>query len=188
MYESTSTSIVGSVVLTSKINNQTLQTVIRLPTRSLSASSSAPSGQPAYVGVGVSYAAGIYPPHEHPTNMRIYGTTITTPPPNMYEDRTLFFTFVWDSTGGNVYGQDLSDLSQTQVEEYVTYSGDGSNAVDAMGNPVFIPVSPPFPLNWAFSNPSTGGTDGNTPPLYDEHDHPSPFTHFFSAAQFTGTQ
>lgn len=166
------------------VDNTFLQTTITLPVRNLSAACSKGTAYAWQFQVKVGYSASVYPTHEHPTNMRVYGTPLTTTPPNASQDGTLHFQFVWDSTSGKVYGQNLSELSSTWVSEYVTYSEDGQHVTTT-----FTPVSPPFPANWHIDDPTTGGgTRGDLPPLGDEHEYPSAFVSPYSAKQFTGSQ
>jgi hypothetical protein len=129
------------------------------------------SGGPGTGGqfyVSCDYFVSVYDyDHEHPINWRRQGDPTTTPP------GTLHFNYVWDSTSGKAYPafNPISDLFHCTMREWVGYTGDGTNYVQA-GNKYFQPFSPPFGLDWGplLRNPSTPGFSATRiQPVPDDH-------------------
>jgi hypothetical protein len=137
------------------------------------------SGNPVFNGaVSVNLTAAVYPWHAHPTNMRVL-------PPVTSGQGVLNFKFVWDSTSGATYGQDLSELQNIEIREYVTYSGDGTYGTAGS----FLPADPPWAYDAPVENPQTGATQrGDSPPLLDQHVWLSGFHEPLRNSTFYGTQ
>jgi hypothetical protein len=134
--------------------------------------------------------------HDHPTNFRLFASDQLNP---NHDPLNVGFAYCWDSTSGKVFhgNEDINtfdELVETALDEYVTFSGDGTNIIDALGEPGFKPFSPPFD-GGSSSNPTiTQGPNGKVGVQVDTHQTPGGFVQPYdrlgngSPTSYTGTQ